>query len=57
MELMYGKVVLFGVVILALCMVALFYTQKKVSTKYVNGLKAANTKRIRESAVYKKLES
>ena len=56
MELMYEKVVIIGVVILAACVAALLYTHKKVSSKYVKGLRAANTKKIRESLVYKKLE-
>ena len=57
MELMYGKVILFGIIILAACTFALFFTQKKVRSKYVKGIKAANTKKIRESLVYKKLEN
>jgi hypothetical protein len=57
MELMYGKVVLFGIIILAVFTIALFYTKKRAAGKFVTGIRAANTKRIRESLVYKKLES
>ena len=56
MELMYGKVVVIGVLILAAVGCFLFYNQKKTSTSYNEGIKAANTTRLKETLIYKRLE-
>ncbi len=56
MELMYGWALVIGVVVLAGVLLFLFYSHKKETTSYVNGIKAANTGRIRQTALYKALE-
>ncbi len=56
MELMYGWALAIGVIVLACVLAFLFYSHKKASTSYVNGIKAANTGRIRQTALYKALE-
>lgn len=56
MEIMYKKVILFGIGILIVCLVLLFFfSKKKKNSAYTKGIKVANTDRIRSSVVYKRL--
>lgn len=56
MELMNQSVVIAGSIILAIVLFALLSVQKHKANSYSTGIKAANTSRIRQSAIYQKLE-
>ncbi len=56
MELMYGKVVVFGLIAVAVFVAGLFYIKRKKSFIYATGIKVANTKRLKQSKIYKRLE-
>ncbi len=56
MELMYSWALIVGVIVLLAVVGVLYYTHKKSGSAYVNGVKAANTARIRQTALYKALE-
>ncbi len=52
---MYVYVVIIGVILLVAALLALFFIQRKATGKYENGIKAANTGRIRNSKLYRSL--
>ena len=56
MELMHGKIVIIGTLVLLLILGGLFFLSRiKNKEKFKYGTRAANTSRIRQTAMYKKL--
>lgn len=52
---MYKKVVMAGIIILAAALFLMYFFHKRQKGKYEDGIRAANTDRIRKSPLYKKL--
>lgn len=55
MELMYKQAIVIGVVVLAAVLGIAFFIKKKKSDEYTTGIRAANTQKLRNTALYKKL--
>ncbi len=55
MELMYKQAIAFGIVALALVLGLTFFLKKKKNDEYDTGTRAANTQKLRSTALYKKL--
>ncbi|MBP3278865.1 MAG: hypothetical protein J6M44_07915, partial [Butyrivibrio sp.] len=57
MELMYKEVVIAGVCVLLAALLIIFFVHKKRTESFEGGLKAANTARIRNSKLYRSLNT
>ncbi len=56
MELMYTNIVIIGIAVLVAALLGLFFIHKRKTSRFVDGTKAANTGRIRQSKLYKNLK-
>ena len=57
MELMYFIIIPVGLLVLLIALIALFFVKKKMKGTFTEGTRVANTARIRESKLYKKLNT
>ncbi len=55
MELMYVNIVIIGIVVLLAALLGLFFIHRRSKGRFVDGTRAANTARIRQSKLYKSL--
>lgn len=55
MELMYFDIVIIGLVVLLLSLAVLFFVYRKIKSRFTEGIRAANTARIRQSKLYRSL--
>ncbi len=55
MELMYKNVVIIGLLVMVAVFIALFIMHRRQKARYVSGIRAANTARIRNSKLYRSL--
>ncbi len=56
MELMYKEVVIAGCALLVAALLLVFFIHRKTKTEFEDGVRAANTSRIRNSKLYKSLD-
>ena len=56
MDLMNKYIVPVGIIVLLVMLLLFFFLRKKWKDQYRDGLKAANTKRVTESKLYKTLK-
>lgn len=57
MELMYLNVVIIGIIVLAVALFVIYFLHRRKKTNYTSGIKASNTARIRNSKLYKSLNT
>ena len=55
MELMYVNIVIIGIVVLLAALLGLFFIHRRRKGRFVDGTRASNTARIRQSKLYKSL--
>ncbi len=57
MELMYGIVVIIGIIVLGAALFVLFYVHRKKTESFSSGIRASNTVGIRQSKLYRSLKT